>query len=418
MLHRLGRSGALAPFQSSDYRRFFVGQLVSVAGTWLQIVAEGWLVYQLTHSPAWLGIVAGAGALPGLLLTLWGGQIADRFPRRNILMVTQTAFMLLAFLLALLASGWWIAVRPWQVAALAALGSAVGAFAGPAFQSFLPELVSREAMTSAIALNSMLWNGARVLGPLVAAWVINQYGMAPCFFLNALSFVAVLVALAGIRPTPRPAATDRPSPLEGLRYVRRDPVAFRVLALFAVTACFGWAYQTLLPALAHERFGRGADGVGALMAAAGIGSFVAALVTAAMSQEPQRRWLVYGGAFSYSGALALFAGSRGFPTALALAAVVGFGLIICGVNVNAQLQESVPDELRGRVMAIFSLLFMSLQPLGGLLSGAVAEQLGTAATVRLDAAICLAATTGLFLWSQEAQRGRGRRELEAAMDAA
>jgi MFS family permease len=106
MLHRLGRSGALAPFQSSDYRRFFVGQLVSVAGTWLQIVAEGWLVYQLTHSPAWLGIVAGAGALPGLLLTLWGGQIADRFPRRNILMVTQTAFMLLAFLLALLASGW------------------------------------------------------------------------------------------------------------------------------------------------------------------------------------------------------------------------------------------------------------------------------------------------------------------------
>jgi MFS family permease len=396
MLHRLGRSGALAPFESP----------------------EGWLVYQLTRSPAWLGFVAGAAALPGLLLTLWGGQVADRFPRRNILIITQAAFMLLAFMLALLAAGSWIPVRPWHVATLAALGSAVGAFAGPAFQSFLPELVSREAMTSAIALNSMLWNGARVLGPLVAAWVIDRYGMAPCFFLNALSFVAVLVALSGIRPTPRPVAAERPSPFEGLRYVRRDPIAFRVLALFAVTACFGWAYQTLLPALAHERFGRGAAGVGALMAAAGVGSVIAALVTAAMSQTLQRHWLVYGGAFSYSVALALFAGSRGFPTALTLAAVVGFGLIVCGVNVNAQLQESVPDELRGRVMAIFSLLFMSLQPLGGLLSGAVAETLGTAATVRLDAAVCLAVTTGLFLWSQESQRAHTRRQLEAAMEVA
>src|SRR5947199_7969490 len=135
MLHRLGRSGALAPFESPDYRRFFVGQLVSVTGTWLQIVAEGWLVYQLTRSPAWLGIVAGAGALPGLLLTLWGGQLADRYPRRNILMAAQAGFMLLAFLLALLASGWWVPVRPWHIAALAAVGSAIGAFSGPAFQS-------------------------------------------------------------------------------------------------------------------------------------------------------------------------------------------------------------------------------------------------------------------------------------------
>ena len=420
MLHRFGRSGALSPLASPNYRRFFIGQLISVAGTWLQIVAEGWLVYQLTHSPAWLGIVAGAGALPGLLLTLWGGQIADRYPRRRILMVTQSGFMTLAFLLALLASGWWAPVRPWHVVALAAIGSAVAAFSGPAFQSFIPELVPREALTSAIALNSMLWNGARVLGPLVAAAVIARSGMAICFFLNGLSFIAVLIALAGIRVAPRafdPAA--RPSPLEGLRYLRQNLDALRVLTLFAVTACFGWAYQTLLPAIAHERFGRGADGVGVLMAAAGVGSFLAGLLTASFSGEQHRRPLVYGGAFAYAAALAAFAAVRSFSAVLPIVAVVGFGLNVHGINVNAQLQEAVPDELRGRVMAVYTLLFQSLFPLGGLLAGFIAQQMGTLSAVRLAAAICLAVTTGLFLWSQEERHAATRQaELEPALEAA
>jgi MFS family permease len=408
----------MAPFASADYRRFFIGQLVSVAGTWLQIVAEGLLVYQLTRSPAWLGIVAGAGALPGLLLTLWGGQIADRHSRRDILIVTQAAFLVLAVLLTVLASGHWVPIQPLHIVALAAVGSAVGAFAGPAFQSFLPELVSREALTSAIALNSMLWNGARVVGPLAAAVIIQQYGVAVCFALNALSFVAVLIALAGIRRKAPSAARSRPSALEGLRYVWHDTVSLRILALFAVTACFGWAYQTVLPAMVQEQFGRGASGVGALMAAAGAGSFAAGLVTAALPGETHRRRLIYGGAFMYAAALALFAMSRAFPLALALSAVVGFGLIVCGVNVNAQLQETVPDELRGRVMAIFTLLFMSLQPLGGLIAGLLAQQVGTASAVRLAAAICLAATTGLFLWSQEERHTQRRRELEFVLEGA
>jgi MFS family permease len=328
--------------------------------------------------------------------------------------------MVLAFLLALLVSGWWIPIHPWHVVVLAAIGSAVGAFAGPAFQSFIPELVPREAMTSAIALNSMLWNGARVLGPLVAAAIIARSGLAVCFLLNGLSFIAVLVALAQIDSTPRafdPAVC--PSALEGLRYVRQNSIAFRVLTLFAVTACFGWSYQTLLPAIAHERFGRGADGVGALMAAAGVGSFLAALVTAAASGERYRRLMVYGGAFAYAAALAWFAAVRSFGAALPVVSIVGFGLIVCGVNVNAQLQESVPDELRGRVMAIFSLLFMSLQPLGGLIAGFTAQHLGTVSTVRMAAAICLAATTALFLWSQEERRAATAAvELEVALEAA
>jgi MFS family permease len=418
MLYRFGTSGALAPLTSPNYRRFFTGQLISVAGTWLQIVAEGWLVYQLTHSPAWLGIVAGAGALPGLLLGLWGGQVADRYPRRRILILCQAGFMLLAFLLALLVSGWWIPIRPWHVALLAAVGSAVGAFSGPAFQAFIPELVPREALTSAIALNSMLWNGARVLGPLAAAAIIARSGLAVCFLLNGLSFIAVLIALARIDAAPaaiNPAA--RPSPLGGLQYVWENPVALRVLTLFAFTACFGWAYQTLLPAIAHERFGRGADGVGALMAAAGVGSFIAALVTAAAG-ERYRRVLLYGGAFAYATALAAFALVHSFAAALPVVSVVGFGLIICGINVNAQLQEEVPDELRGRVMAIFSLLFMGLQPLGGLLAGFTAQQLGTISTVRMAAAVCLAAITALFLWSQEEHRALWNARLEPALETA
>ncbi len=176
MLQRFGRSGALAPWESPGFRLFFVGQSISVLGSWLQIVAEGWLVYQLTRSPAWLGVVAGAGVLPGLLLTLWGGQVADRYSRRHILMVTHAASMVLALLPAFLASGWWIPIQPWHIAALAAGSSVINSFAGPAVQAFLPELVSREAMTRAIALHSMLWNAARVIGPLLAAALIARYG--------------------------------------------------------------------------------------------------------------------------------------------------------------------------------------------------------------------------------------------------
>jgi MFS family permease len=417
MLYRFGTNGALAPLASPNYRRFFTGQLISVAGTWLQIVAEGWLVYELTHSPAWLGIVAGAGALPGLLLGLWGGQVADRYPRRRILILCQAGFMLLAFTLALLVSGWWIPIRPWHVVVLAAIGSAVGAFSGPAFQSFIPEMVPREALTSAIALNSMLWNGARVLGPLAAAAIIARSGLAVCFLLNALSFIAVLIALIRIDAAPAVLVhAERPSPLGGLRYVRENPVALRVLTLFAVTACFGWSYQTLLPAIAHDRFGRGADGVGALMAAAGVGAFIAALVTAAMG-ERYRRVLLYGGAFAYATSLALFAAVHSYAVALGVVSIVGFGLIVCGINVNAQLQEAVPDELRGRVMAIFSLLFMGLQPLGGLLAGMTAERVGTISTVRMAAAICLAAITAIFLWSQEERHAVRNARLEAALEA-
>jgi MFS family permease len=274
-------------------------------------------------------------------------------------------------------------------------------------------------LTSAIALNSMLWNGARILGPLAAAALIARVGLAVCFLLNGLSFVAVLFALARIRVAPRPVdPAARPAIAEGLRFVWENPRAFRVLALFAVTACFGWAYQTLLPALAHERFGRGADGVGALMAAAGGGSILACLLTAALPQETHRRVLVYGGAFLYGSALALFAGVPGYAQALITIAVVGFGLIVCGVNINAGLQEWVPDQLRGRVMAIFSLLFMGLQPLGGLLAGFAAEAIGSASTLRVAAAVCLTATTALFLWSQEDEHAAARSRLEVALESA
>jgi MFS family permease len=412
------RPGVLAALAAREYRRFFAGQLISVVGTWLQIVAEGLLIYQLTRSTAWLGIVAGAGAVPALLLGLWGGQVADRYPRRDVLMVTQSALMLLAFLLAALASGEWVSAQPWQVAALTAATSAVNAFTGPAYQSFLSELVSPEARTSAIALNSMLWSGARVLGPMAAVLIIQQWGMTVCFLLNGLSFVASLIALAGIHRRARPAVVERLSALEGLRYVGQDTTALRVMVLFGVSACFGWAYQTLLPALAREQFGRGADGVGALMAAAGIGSLGAGLLTAALPGEPYRRWLVYGGALVYPVALALFATTHHFAVGLSLAVLMGFGLIACAVNISARLQERVPDELRGRVMAIFSLLFISLQPLGGLMAGLLAHSVGTASTVRLFAAISLAASTALFLWSQEEQRARARHKLTPALGVA
>lgn len=397
--------GILAPFQERNFRLFYSGQLVSMIGTWLQFVAEGWLVFKLTHSPAWLGIVAGAGAAPGLLLTLTGGQLADRYSRRRILLITQVLSMLLAFLLALLATGWWVSPLPWHVAAVAAALGAVNAFSGPAFQSFLPTLVPREQMGSAIALNSLLWNSARVFGPLAAGGLIAIFGAPGCFALNGLSYIAVIAALLMMQVDEQHMdETARPSPLEGLRYVARTPVALRILILFAITASFGWLYQTLLPALASEQFHRGALAVGQLTAAAGVGAVLAAIVTALFARSETRRYLIYGGAGTYSVALLCFSGVKGYPLGLATLVLAGLGLIITGVNINAQLQEEVPDSLRGRVMAIFSLIWMGFQPLGGLLGGTLAEHLGSPRAVGIGAVVCFVAALGLFAWSETERR--------------
>jgi len=397
--------GILAPFQARNFRLFYTGQLVSMIGTWLQFVAEGWLVFHLTHSPAWLGIVAGAGAAPGLLLTLTGGQFADRYPRRRILLITQVLSMVLAFLLALLASGRWVVPQPWHIAAVAAALGAVNAFSGPAFQSFMPTLVPREQMGSAIALNSLLWNSARVFGPLAAGGLIAYFGAPGCFALNGLSYIAVIVALLMMHvDEAHMDETARPSPLEGLRYVARTPIALRILIMFAVTASFGWLYQTLLPALAAEQFHRGALAVGQLTAAAGIGAVLAAIVTAIFARAEVRRYLIYGGALMYSIALVGFSMVTSYPAGLATLVAAGLGLIITGVNINAQLQEEVPDALRGRVMAIFSLIWMGFQPLGGLLGGTLAEHLGSPKAVGMGAVVCFFASLGLFAWSEAERR--------------
>ncbi len=408
MSFSLNGNGALAPFRERNFRLYFAGQLVSVVGTWLQFVAEGWIVYELTRSEMWLGIVAGAAAGPGVLLTLKGGQVADRYPRRRILLITQTLSMLLAGLLALLASGWWIKLEAWHVAALAAALGAVNAFSGPAFQSFLPTLVPREHMGSAIAINSMLWNGARVLGPLAAGGLIHVFGAPGCFGLNALSYVPVIGALLLMKVNEtHDTSANRPDVWEGLRFVWRTPIALRIVLLFAVTASFGWLFQTLLPALAAERFHRGAEAVGQLTAAAGVGALVAAVVTAAVGAGEMRRNLIYGGAFAYGIGLIVFSHVTSFPGALAMLVLVGCGLIICGVNINARLQEEVPDELRGRVMAVFSLIWMGFQPLGGLVGGAVAQGTSTGTAIEIGAILCLLVTGALYAWSALERRDQG-----------
>lgn len=417
MLQRSGRDGVWTPLESPCFRSFLIGQSISVLGSWLQIVAEGWLVYRLTHSPAWLGIVAGAAVLPGLLLTLWGGQIADRCSRRHILMATTAVGMVQSLLLALLASGGWIQIQPWHIALLAAVAGANNAFSGPAFQAFLPELVSRRAVSGAIALHSLLWNSARVVGPLLAALVIARWGAAACFLLNSISYVPALVALARVQlPRPSVPRAARPCVWEGLQFVRHDPTVARGVALLAVTVCFGWCFQTLLPALAAEQFGRGASAVGALMAAVGVGCTLACVVTAVFADDSTRRRLVYGGAFVYAAGLLAFASVQHLPLGLFTAAASGFGLIVCGVNVNALLQASTPDHLRGRVMGVFSLLFTCLQPLGGLLAGCAAQHVGSAGTVRAAAAICLVAATALCFRGQKEPAAVA--EFEPALEAA
>jgi MFS family permease len=386
-----------AALQYPNYRRWFAGQLVSLVGTWMQATAQGFLVFQLTNSTAYLGYVGFASGVPSWLFMLYGGVIADRVARRNLLVITQSIMMLLAFILAFLTFS--NLVQPWQVVLLALALGTTNAFDAPSRQAFVLELVDRKDITNAIALNSSLFNLATVVGPTVAGLTYAAFGAAWCFLLNGVSYIAVIVALLLMRLPSRQVTPRNRSALaqlkEGLGYTVRNPLLRTLIAIPGIAALFGMAYATLLPAWAVEVLGGDATTNGLLQSARGAGSLLGALMIAAFAYVGRRgRWLTTG-LFVFPISLLLFSAVRWVPLSLLMLVGVGWGSMVLFNIANSLVQTHVSDELRGRVMSIYTLTFFGGMPLGALWSGTLAGFIGAPATVVVSALLVLT-FAGLF----------------------
>ncbi len=373
-----------------NYRLFFWGQLVSLSGTWMQQTAMSWFVYQITNSKLLLGLVSAVGSAPMVLSSVWGGALADLYPKRSILVATQSAQMICAFVLA--AGVWFGFASPLFIIIVAALNGIAMGFDMPARQAFTVEMTSREDLLNAISLNSSIVNGARVVGPSAAGLMIGVVGVAMCFFLNGLSFIAVIAGFFLMRLPPSIRKIDivsaRGHAWEGILYSIKHQRVRTILLLFLAIGIFGWSYTILMPAFARDVLGRGADGYGVLMSASGTGAFIGALVVATYGHLFVPRRLALGGVWLFAASLFALALTRNFYLALGFLFTAGFGMLLFFSTSNTVLQTIVPDEMRGRVMGVWSLVFGAMIPLGSLEAGAVAHWAGTPFALGFGACIC------------------------------
>lgn len=376
-----------------DFRLFWFGQLISLSGTWMQSVAQGWLVYSLTKSPFYLGVVAAATTLPILLFTLIGGIIADRFRKRNLIILTQALSIIPALALGILTDLNIITV--YQVVLLAAFLGTVNAFDMPARQSFLIEMVGKGHLLNAIALNSAAFNGARIIGPVIAGLAIAYLGLPSCFYLNALSFIAVIIALSmikttgGINPASEGFLRDFS---EGYYFIRKQKDIFHIIILIAVFSLFGIPFTSFLPVFAEDVFARGAKGFGLLVSATGLGAFSAAIIIA-VKGDIKNKWR-YMSAAGICFSLSLFAvsASRLFGLSLLLLAFAGWGVVSFLATANSFIQLSTTDNLRGRVMSVYSLVFLGFTPIGNFIIGIMSDSIGTTNAVSISSVICIIAS--------------------------
>ncbi|HEX6535570.1 MAG TPA: MFS transporter [Gemmatimonadaceae bacterium] len=378
-----------------NFRLFWLGQTGSVIGTWMQSVARGWLALQLTNSPFMVGFVSAAGSLPVLVLTLYAGVVADRHEKLRMVKVTQSLLLVEATLL------WWFdwsghITIVWLVV-ISLLGGTFTAFDIPARQALMVELVGREDVVDAIALNSSGFNLARIIGPSVAAIVIAKWGLAWCFGLNALSFLLVELGLFMIRlpPWARAAAVGSPMEglVEGLRYMWRTREVRLLMSVVAVYSIFGIPYLVLMPVIARDTLHSGAQGYGILLAAVGVGAVAGAVSLAMAGHTLQRGRLLRLSTYFFCAFLVLFSLSRSLWLSSVLLLAVGLTMIVNNALANGLLQTIAPDELRGRVMAAYAFVFVGMGPIGSLLAGGVADVVGAPAAIAIGAAVML-----LFVW--------------------
>ena len=397
-LRRLAWQRTFLAFQYPNYRLWFLGQLVSLVGTWMQVTAQGYLVFELTHSPAYLGYVGFANGLPSWLFMLYGGVIADRMSRRKLIIITQTTMMLLAFVLAALA--FFHLIQPWHIILLAFALGVANAFDVPARQSFVMDLVGQEDLANAIALNGTMFNLATVVGPAVGGVVYALVGPAWCFTINGLSFVAVIVALQLMHlesVTRRTRSTAMLDDLkEGLRYALSTPIIRILIITAAVISFFGRSYATLIPAWAVKVLAGDATTNGWLQSAIGVGAFGGALVIASLGRFKFKGRLLTLGLFILPVTLLLFAYMRWLPLVFLSLAGVGLAFVFIFNLLNASVQTLTPEDLRGRVVSLYTLSFFGLLTLGALWAGWLADIVSEPIAMVINAVVCLIFT--LWLW--------------------
>jgi len=396
---RRGVAKTLRSLSHRNFRIFWTSQLVSLVGTWMADVALAWLVLDLTDSPVMLGAAMTLRFGPTLVFSLFGGVLADRLPKARILMTTQSVLMLQAFVMAALTSSGHITIT--LVYLLALVRGTAESLDIPTRQAFVIELVGPADVQNAVALNSSVFNAARIVGPAIGGVLVATVGVAVCFWLNAVSFAPVLVALALLRSADlHPVARPEKAPLfrqlgEGFAYAARTPDVALILAMVAVIGIFGYNFTVMLPLLARYALESGPIGLGALTGAMGVGALTAGVFVAARGRPTRRTVLLGLGGFSV--ALLLLGLAPGLWPAMALLVVVGFFGILFHTSANSRLQLIVPGQLRGRVLSMYALLFIGSTPLGSLLVGTLAEHQGIRVAIIELSVVCMVGA-GLSLW--------------------
>lgn len=394
----LARTNPFRPLTHRNFRIFWGGQTLSLIGTWMQAVGEGWLALQLSNSALLVGVVAGAASLPILLLSLYGGVVADRNDKLKLVRIAQTLLLLEASTL------WWFTAFNhltihWLII-LATINGTISAFEIPARQSFIVELVGREDLVDAIALNSAGFNLARVIGPSIAAIVIGTLGAKWCFALNSLSYLAVLAGLFMIHVPAYKKVHTGTSPVEGLlegfRYMRDAPLIRVMIKVVGVTAIFGMPFLAMMPVVARNVVHSGAGGYGVLLACVGLGALVGALSLAGLGQRIARGRLYMGATYAFALSIVLFSLMHTLVTAAIVLVFVGFTMMLIGALANGLLQSIAPDGLRGRVVSAYIFVSVGLVPIGSFLSGALAKAIGVEWTLGGCALIVLAYASWAF----------------------
>jgi MFS family permease len=399
--HPTPRSNVKQTFASlghRNYRLWFMGQSASMVGTWMQITALGFFVFELTHSPAFLGYVGFASGIPFWILTLFGGVVSDRMQRRHLLLITQTTMMVLAFILAALT--FLDRIEPWHIVVLAFGVGVANAFDTPARHAFVVELVERENLSNAIALNSIMMNLATAIGPSIAGVTYAVLGPGWCFMINGVSFIAVISALLMIRLKPQPLRTRNGTALddlkEGLRYIVSHQTIRLLIVVVMVTTLFGMSFVTLMPAWAVNVLQGDSKTNGFLQSARGVGSLIGGLMNASFSRTKMRGKLLTAGSFLLPVLLLALSAMRWLPLSLIVLIGIGMALMLVINIANMLIQSHVSDSLRGRVMSIYTISIFGMMPLGSLLYGTMAQKVGEPSTVVLGS-IVLLAFTGI-LW--------------------
>ncbi|HET6143619.1 MAG TPA: MFS transporter [Candidatus Acidoferrales bacterium] len=397
-------SGLRVTFRALKHRNFklfFSGQIISLVGTWMQTVAEAWLIYRLTGSGALLGLLGFVGQMPIFVFSPVAGIVADRWPRRNVIIATQSSSMTLAFTLATLTLTHHIVV--WEIITLATLLGIINAFDVPARQSFLIEMVGREDLLNAIALNSSMFNGARVAGPAIAGILVALVGEGWCFLLNGLSYLAVIAGLFMMRTQRPPVVRDGISPLEklreGIRFARQTKPIRMILMTVALVSFTALPYTVLMPIFAVKILHGGASSYGTLMGAVGVGAMFGAL---ALAMRQQLKGLGNVLAFAAAGlgaSLVLFSLSHWFWVSFVILILSGFTMMMQFTASNTLIQAMVPDQLRGRMMSLYAMMFLGMTPFGSLLAGFLADHIGAPKTVALGGLVsCIGGLVFLRKW--------------------